>query len=76
MSESAENSEKATKPTIAKPSGIKPPTQLQAATPGACSRISRPCSGHHAAKAGPPPADAKSKLPIFYTVLFNSMNLE
>ncbi|CAO1327841.1 unnamed protein product [Diamesa serratosioi] len=60
MSESAENSEKATKPTITKPSGIKPPTQLQASTQGACSRISRPCSGHHAAKAGPPPPDAKS----------------
>lgn len=60
MSESAENSEKATKP-ITKPSGIKPPTQLQAATPGACSRISRPCSGHHPAKTGPPPLDVRSK---------------
>lgn len=59
MSESAENSEKASKPTITKPSGIKPPTQLPQATPGACSRITRPCLGHHAAKAGPPPPDAK-----------------
>ena len=61
MSESAENSLKATKPTITKPSGIKPPTQLPSATQGACSRISRPCSGHHSAKLGPPPADAKCK---------------
>lgn len=44
--------------SIAKPSGIKPPS---ASALPSISRISRPCSGHATPKAGPPPQEPKSK---------------
>ncbi|KAL1398515.1 hypothetical protein pipiens_008901 [Culex pipiens pipiens] len=66
--------------SIPKPSGIKPPmtasgmslsssTTSLASTSStapatAISRIGRPCSGHIAPKAGPPPPDAKRLSPF------------